>query len=99
MKRTGIGSSEQIDCTAVIPQPGLSSTSAVIKSGHLRAAAATASSAEVTTSNDAKPQLRKASSIARAIRDSSSMMRACTEISSQADSASLFRTDQLKSDG
>ena len=38
MKRTGIGRSEQIDWTAVIPQPGLSWTSAVIRSGHWRRA-------------------------------------------------------------
>jgi hypothetical protein len=46
MKITGIGESEQIVWTASTPEPGLNSTSAVIKDGHLSRAAATASSSD-----------------------------------------------------
>ena len=60
MKSAGTGRSEQIDWTASIPQPGLSWTSAVMRSGQLRAAAATASSFEAAKSNEVKPQARSA---------------------------------------
>src|SRR5688500_11307435 len=77
MKTTGIGRSEQIDWTVEIPQPGRDSTSAVIRSGQLAAADATASTAEAATSNAVHPHVRRPSSTATAIRESSSMRSAC----------------------
>jgi hypothetical protein len=74
MKMTATRVPEQIVCTASIPDPGDSSTSAVINSGARSAAAAIAPSNDTATVNEVKLQSRRMSSMAMAISSSSSVI-------------------------